>query len=301
VTFNRAKPLLVGVGHYLRTVSIINQLALLILMLKLIHIVLSIRGYIVHEMINTILCKVLSYLLSCTSRMTYWILGMVTIERVYVTWYLKGAWLKSPRTAKWIIAIIIIGIITFNIHEILYYQSIEDPKSIDVNNSTLCVTSYPSAVAIYNQINIILNYILPLLINFLSTIILIILTTRKRATATKKNKDHLHADAKTKSTFRTYADLLIVHKELILAPSITMLPQLFSLPQFILSFTLACQEFNISWQRYLLITSYFLTYLPQVLLYVLYISPSTFYKNEFHDTKLYKKIKAYKNNWFHNI
>ena len=31
-------------------------------------------------------------------------------------------------------------------------------------------------------------------------------------------------------------------------------------------------------------------YLPQALSYVLYISPSTFFKNEFHETKLYKKI-----------
>lgn len=115
-----------------------------------------------------------------------------------------------------------------------------------MNNSTLCVTSYPSAVAIYNQINIILNYDLPFLINVLATITLIILTTRKHATATKKQKDHSDADAKTKSTFRTYVDLLIANKELILAPSITMLPQLFSLPQFILSFSLSCQEFKIS-------------------------------------------------------
>jgi hypothetical protein len=47
-------------------------------------------------------------------------------------------------------------------------------------------------------------------------------------------------DEKTKSTFRTYLDLLILNKELIL-----------------------------------------------------YISPSTFYKNEFHERKLYKQIKAY--------
>jgi hypothetical protein len=55
---------------------------------------------------------------------------MVAIERIYVTWYLTGTWLKSPQIAKWIIAIIIINIITLNIHELIYYQSIEDPKSI---------------------------------------------------------------------------------------------------------------------------------------------------------------------------
>jgi hypothetical protein len=73
-----------------------------------------------------------------------------------------------------------------------------------------------------------------------------------------------------------------------------MLPQLFSLPQFILSFSLACQEFKINWQRYLLIISYFITYLPQVLSFKLYISPSTFYTNEFRATKLREKIDKWR-------
>ena len=290
VTFNRKKPLIVGIGHYLRTASIINQLTLFILLLKLLHLVLSIKGYIVHHLTNTILCKILSYLLSCSCRMSYWLMGMVAIERVYVTWYLKGTWLKSPRIAKCIIATIIIGISACDVHELIYYQSIEDPKSSDMNNSTLCVTSYPSGVATYNQVNIILNYIMPFLINFLSTIILIILITRKRVTATAKKEDHSSSKRNVRMTFGVYIDLWIKNKDLILAPLATMVPQLFSLPQFILSFSLSCQEFKIGWQRYLLIISYFITYLPQVLSYKLYISPSSFYKEEFHATKLYQRI-----------
>jgi hypothetical protein len=222
--------------------------------------------------------------------MSYWLMGMVAIERVYVTWSLKGTWLKSPRIAKRIIAAIVIGVIVFNIHEVIYYQSIEDPKSSDMNNSTWCVTSYPSMISRYNQVNVILNYIIPFLINLLSSIVLMILITRKRATATIQKVNRSHADINTRTTFRAYIDLLMENKELILAPLVTMLPQLFSLPQFILSFSLACQEFEVDWQRYLLIISYFITYIPQVLSYKLYISPSTFYKNEFHTTLLKKKI-----------
>ena len=292
MTFNRRKPLLVGAGHYLRTASVINQLTLLVLLLKLLHLVLSIKSYIVHQLINTILCKVLSYLLVCTSRISYWLMGMVAVERVYVTWYLKGTWLKSPRMAKCLIATIIMGIIICDTHELIYYQSIEDPKFLDMNNSTWCVTSYPSAIATYNKVNIILNYILPFLINLLSTIILIILIIGKRRKVMRGNYKTPVKD--NQSIFRIYFDLLNKYKELILPPSITMLPQLFFLPQFILSFSLACQEFRINWQRYLLIISFFLTYLPQVLTYKLYISPSSFYTEEFHGTKLYKKISQWR-------
>ncbi len=50
---------------------------------------------------------------------------------------------------KWII-----GIAVCNVPELIYHQSIEDPKSPDINNSTLCVTWYPSGVTIYNQVNL---------------------------------------------------------------------------------------------------------------------------------------------------
>ena len=288
VTFNRPKPLLVGTGHYLFTASVINQFILLFLLLKFLHLVLTIKSYLVHHFFNTILCKVLSYVLVCTSRMSYWLTGMVAIERMYVTRFLTATWLKSPRIAKRVIMTIIVGALVCNAHELIYYQSIEDPKSSDTNNSTWCVTSYPSAVAIYNQVNIILNYIIPFLINFLSTLIIIVLVARKSATTVMKKVDQGGTISNARKAFRAYINLLVENKELILGPAITMVPQLFSLPQFIFSFSLACKEFNVDWQRYLLIIFYFITYLPQVLLYKLYISPSSFYRDEFHATKLYK-------------
>jgi len=290
-TFNQKKPLIVGTGHYLRTASIINQLALFILLLKLVHLVLSIKGYIVHHLTNIILCRILSYLLSCSCRMSYWLMCMVAIERVYVTWKIKGTWLKSPKTAKWIIVTIIIGISVCDVHELIYYESIEDPKSPDINlNSTLCVTSYPPGVLIYNQVTIILNYILPFMINFLSTIIIIILIIRRRVAVTAKKGDHSSSTRNVRMTLGVYRDLWIKNKDLIMPPLATMVPQLFSLPQLIISFSLSCQELKIVWQRYLLIISYFILYFPQVLSYKLYISPSSFFKEEFHATKLYQRI-----------
>ena len=258
------------------------------LLLKLLHLILTIKGYVVHHLLNTILCKVLSYLLVCSSRISYWLMAMVAIERVYVVWHLKGTWLKSPRIAKCIMAAIIIEIIVGDIHEPIFYQSIEDPKSLEMNNNTWCVTSYPSVIVIYNQVNVVLNYILPFLINVISTIILIILVIRGRTRAKKNN--FKASVANIRSNFRVYLALLTKYKELIIPPSVTMLPQLFFLPQFILSFSMACQEFELAWQRYLLISAFFITHLPQVISYKLYVSPSSFYTEEFHATNLHKKI-----------
>ena len=306
VTFNRKKPLLFGIGHYLRTASIINQLTLLILLLKLVHLVLSIKGYIVDRLTNTILCKILSYLLSCSCRMSYWLMCMVAIERVYVTWNITGTWLKSPKIAKWIIATIIIVLAVSDIHELIYYESIEDPKSPDMNlNSTLCVTSYSSGVTTYNQVTIILNSLMPFMINFLSTIIIIILIIRRRVTISTKKEDQSSSRPSARITLGVYLDLWIKNKDLIMAPLATMVPQLFSLPQLIISFSLSCQELKIDWQRYLLIISYFFLYSPQVFSYKLYVSPSSFFKEEFYATKLNKLISQLRafiiRKWTQNI
>jgi len=59
---------------------------------------------------------------------------------------------------------------------IIYYQFIEDPKSSDINHCTWCITSYPSIVMRYNQMNIIFNYVIPFLVDntrFISMYVLI--------------------------------------------------------------------------------------------------------------------------------
>jgi hypothetical protein len=131
---------------------------------------------------------------------------------------------------------------------------------------------------------------MPFLINFLSTITIIILIIRRRVAATTKKEDHSSSTRNVRMTLGVYLDLWVKNKDLIMAPLATMVPQLFSIPQLIISFSLVCQEFKIDWKRYLLIISYFLLYLPQVLTYKLYVSPSSFYKEEFHASKLNQRI-----------
>jgi hypothetical protein len=63
-----------------------------------------------------------------------------------------------------------------------------------------------------------------------------------------------------------------------------------SLPQTILSFSYACTELKQSWQRYTLLTTYFLSYLPQMLGFILYVLPSTIYLEEFRQTAIGKRV-----------
>jgi len=55
-----------------------------------------------------------------------------------------------------------------------------------------------------------------------------------------------------RSRFRLLIDVLIENKELVVAPTFTLIPQIFSLPFFIASFSLQCQNFHGNRLRYLL-------------------------------------------------
>jgi hypothetical protein len=94
-----------------------------------------------------------------------------------------------------------------------------------------------------------------------------------------------------RTAFRTRVRLvchLVENKELILGPGVTLIPQLFSLPLFIVSIAFACQDIEKSSLRYLLIISYLITFIPQLTSFFLYISTSSFYIQEWCLTNLSK-------------
>jgi hypothetical protein len=82
------------------------------------------------------------------------------------------------------------------------------------------------------------------------------------------------------------------NKELVVGPGITLIPQLFSLPLFISSFTLDCRNIENSWLRYLLIASYWTSFTPQLTSFFLYISPSSLYSGEWRKTKMGQSMKS---------
>ncbi|CAF5115330.1 unnamed protein product, partial [Rotaria sp. Silwood1] len=175
-------------------------------------------------------------------------------ERVCVTIYPSGISIKKPKVAIIITISTILFILGLHAHELIYYNVVPDPKY--TKSGTWCVTQYDKQVSFYNQAITIFNYIIPCLINFVSALILILVVARKHANTNQQ-----------KSYIKVFQQQLQHYKELFI-PSVFII--LSALPQFIISFSLACTEFlDIPWQRYLVITAYFLSYLPQMTNYIL--------------------------------
>jgi hypothetical protein len=128
ITFRRPKPKLIGVSYYLLVNSITSQLSLFCLTGKILHVLSGTRGLITQYMTNIVLCKTLSFLLSACTRICYWLIAFVTIERVYVTMYPKRQWLKQPKIAKRIIILITVATLASHSHELIKYTIVNDPK-----------------------------------------------------------------------------------------------------------------------------------------------------------------------------
>ena len=94
-------------------------------------------------------------------------------------------------------------------------------------------------------------------------------------------------------------EVLHENKELIARPMVTLIPSLFSLfslPLFIVALSLACQNLEQHPLRYLLLAFYFLTFIPSILTFFLYIYPSSFYWAEWRGTKIGQRLVALREN-----
>jgi hypothetical protein len=279
LTFIRVKPRKFGTGNYLLINSIVNQCSLLTLFIKVIHIIFGSNGTLFYyENFNLYSCRIISYLLSVFTRISYWLTSFVTIERLCMVLFPASVTLKNPRLALGLSIFAISAVFGMHVHEVLHYTTIVDLSYTSVN-VTLCVTNYAqSLVSSYNRVNVLLHYFIPFLIQFISITVIVIQTSCSRARVTASNQ-------------QTFVDIFKkqfeTHKEHYVTPIIIVLS---SLSQAILSFSYACTQLKQSWQRYTLLTTYFLSYLPHMLGFILYVLPSATYSAEFRQTIIGKRL-----------
>jgi hypothetical protein len=111
-------------------------------------------------------------------------------------------------------------------------------------------------------------------------------------TPTVETEDNGNKNPKTKETrHRLYVlrDVISDNREIISRPTITLIPSifsLFSLPLFIISFSLGCRNIENHPIRYALIVFNFISFIPQIITFFLYVYPSSLYFNEWRLTRI---------------
>ena len=195
LTLRRRSCLRQGVGHYLLAMSLVNQLSLALLAARLIHLsVIVAISRSSSPLIDDLFCKLLTYLLTCSTRLSLWLSSFVALERVYSVVLFNRHWFKQPHIARSLMFLIVLVVLLSACDELVFVKSF---PIMENGKSTMCVIEYPfshrSMWVSIHQIISVLHFLFPLLINVCSTLTIMGVVV--------KNKMNIRVTAHCKSLF----------------------------------------------------------------------------------------------------
>ncbi len=189
ITFQNKTTRESGCDLYLLSSSIITLLAIMVFFLKFLILLLSQMGSINNRSFLTIQCHSIDFLLRFSLIMDQWLTAFVAVERAFVV--AKGIQFdkkKSKLTAKWIIVGLVLITMITNIHDPIYRSLFIEDNNDDDERRLWCIVQYSSAIRIINLIINILHFIVPFIVNLISALVIIIMSTRQQAAIKKKQK-----------------------------------------------------------------------------------------------------------------
>ncbi|CAF3810618.1 unnamed protein product [Adineta steineri] len=149
------------------------------------------------------------------------------------------------------------------IHEPLYRDLYDDEEE----QRTWCVTHYSRLVQNYNSTIILVHFLIPFITNLFSAFFIILITTRQR-----------HA-AQPQLTYQQHLfKQLIEHKQILIGPLALVI---LSLPRLIISLLSTC--IKSSRNPWLYLVGYFVSFVPSMLMFIIFVLPSDLYSKEFKD------------------
>ena len=161
----------------------INQLNLAFFVARLIHLIVKTTddSSSSASLFDDLLCKFLNYFLSSLTRLVYWLTSLISIERVYMTIFINGQWLKKPRIARRFILLTFFIVFLTDLYELFFYKSL---PNLSTGQGSICVLEISkndrTRWMTFHLLFLILNSLIPFLINLFSTIIIIVIIIRKK-------------------------------------------------------------------------------------------------------------------------
>jgi hypothetical protein len=259
----------VGCGLYLLGSAITTLLIIIMFGLKFLILLLAQMAIITNRSFLLFQCHSIDFLLQVGLYMDQWLNACVATERAFTI--IKGASFKKKKskgTAKFVILLLVIVIVGTYIHDPISRDLIDEESNDDDDKMkrTWCIVNYGSVLQVYNSMINTIHFLGPFMINLISTIILITKKSRQKANIHKQ---------------RAYKEILFQqlkqNKHLLTAPIVLII---LALPRLIITFVSKCMKSsNDSW---LFLVGYFISFIPPMLTFIVFILPSKFYKKEFH-------------------
>jgi len=274
ITFKHKKARDFGCGIYLLCSSINTLLTMIIFTLKIWILVFSQMGSIKNRSFLNIQCHSIDFLLRFCLVIDQWLATCVAMERAYIT--IKGVNCNKRKirlTAKFVITGLILIMLVTTIHDSIY-RRLFDEEITDEEKRIWCIVDYSPTIRIINLVITIFQIIVPFIINIISAMIIIIINARQRAAVQKQKK---------------YKNVLNEqfqqHKNLLIGPVVLIIV---AIPRLIISFASGCMKSaSDSW---LFLLGYFISLIPPLLTFILFVLPSSTYYEIFH-----KVVSRYRN------
>jgi hypothetical protein len=265
LTFQTKKVRQVACGYYLLISSYTSIILIIIFSLKFCFLIVFQMGFRTDRNYLSFNCKIMDFFLKIFLNSVDWLNACVGIERAMEAINEKKSNRnKSKRSPKWIISSIFIFIALSHIQDPIYRRLIDDEE----DKRTWCILEFSSFLRTWNSVILMLHIIIPFIMNITSALIVIINIARRRSAIQKQHpyKEHL------RQQFYKFKHLLVSPLVLIILGS----------PQLAISFMSRClKSFRNPW---LFVTGYFISFIPPMLIFFIFVLPSTTYKNEFGET-----------------
>ena len=266
-TFRRKAPRVMGCGVYLYVVSIISLLTTITFTLKFILLVLTQLLIITNRIVLIGQCFSIDFLLKGFLQTGDWLYACVAVDRLFSV--IKGINFNktsSKKAAKWVIGIVLIFVSGTSVHEVYYRTLIDDVEEQRIWCIVRYPKSYSSWLTTYTTIISIVHFMGPFTINIVSTVGVIVIAARHRSHAEKNRSYCQHLNIQIRQ-----------HKYLIISPIALIL---LAVPRIILAFTLECMK-SARDPVTLLLIGYFVSFIPPILTFVVFVLPSKTYTKAF--------------------
>ncbi|CAF5091957.1 unnamed protein product, partial [Rotaria magnacalcarata] len=192
-----------------------------------------------------------------------WLNACVAIERmmsvIVGTRFNKQ---KSRKLEKSIISSVFIVTIITQIHDPIHRQLIDDID--DDERRIWCLTKYSSSARIYHSSINLFDFLVPFSINLVTTLIMIKKIARRRLNIYPQQSYRNH-----------FQRQVYCHQHLLYAPCMLIL---LSLPRFIISLSKRCMKS--ARQPWIFLIGYFVSFIPSMMTFVVFVLPSKNYKSE---------------------
>lgn len=309
LTFQNIELRKVGCGVYLLASSITSLLTISLFTIKFWLFFLIEMNLNVNLFVIRFYCTFIESFLKTCLYLDSWLNACVAIERTIAVYkHVRFNKSRSKRTARWIIICLSIFIALTFIHEYIYrsvfaYQTytykVQDSMTMSEEiieydltvshdqqttttsllrneskpietildqtiNHYICIVKYSSSIHKYNIFILYFHLSVPLIANLLSALYIIFETARQRSAA------------QTRKSYRSHVlEQMSEHKQLLISPIILLI---LSLPRLIIALIPGC--INPSDDQWLYIFAYFSSFVPSMLIFIIFVLPSKLYKDK---------------------